>query len=487
MNNLINPYPGLRPFKSEEARFYVGREIVQKQTALRVDLSPLTVLFARSGIGKSSFLTCRFIPSIQDNRYVYYINEWGSDDSDKLIENAINSLSNMQHDSRQVKPLLVLDQFEDVFKINYKPERLWESIAAVANIPDAPVHVLISMREEWLGAWGDATDYLPEALNTTVRLAPLSESDVIRAIIRPAMIEGSIRATEELAYALMKDVTKPNVFGLGDKYVELGLLQLVCHRLWEDANVKGGIMNLDLYNHLGGADRMIREYVWRELGSVGESESQFSSYDRVLLAGLTRYFILAPGVKSIMTPDSMVRKLRITDLGIAGPAVLKKVGGSKGEKYMETLPEKRGEPPPLLKEWIADLFKKGTQAGFLKEQTGSLGTAHLYELTHDSLGGVFQEFSFEFERWISKRVGLCFGILFAGLFVLPYFIYEEILIGFQVALQKLAFLVAFMIAYVVFVWIFMKIFRFIYGIIAHPVIRWLCKGKLPLKRLDKTS
>lgn len=56
---MSNPYPGLRPFRAEEAAFFFGREALAASVATRLRLRPLTVLFARSGIGKSSFLTCR--------------------------------------------------------------------------------------------------------------------------------------------------------------------------------------------------------------------------------------------------------------------------------------------------------------------------------------------------------------------------------------------------------------------------------------------
>jgi len=56
---MSNPYPGLRPFRAEEAALFFGREALAASVATRLRLRPLTVLFARRGVGKSSFLTCR--------------------------------------------------------------------------------------------------------------------------------------------------------------------------------------------------------------------------------------------------------------------------------------------------------------------------------------------------------------------------------------------------------------------------------------------
>src|SRR5450631_1505478 len=110
----MNPYPGLRPFRQNEADLFMGREVVQGSVTTRVRISPLTLLVARSGVGKSSFLTCRLIPKLQENSAIRYVNEWGSAAPEVLINHAIETIENERNGHRE-KPLLILDQFEDVF------------------------------------------------------------------------------------------------------------------------------------------------------------------------------------------------------------------------------------------------------------------------------------------------------------------------------------------------------------------------------------
>ena len=129
----------------------MGREIVQASVSTRVRISPLTVLVARSGIGKSSFLTCRLIPTLQESSSVRYVSEWGGDTPQKLIAQALDSIGKDRSAHRE-KPVVVLDQFEDVFKLPNPRQPLWDQLAQLVNIDDSPVSILVSMREAV--AWG---------------------------------------------------------------------------------------------------------------------------------------------------------------------------------------------------------------------------------------------------------------------------------------------------------------------------------------------
>src|SRR5262245_31757215 len=111
-----NPYPGLRPFRAHEERYFLGRDIEAGQFTTRVGVSPFTVLFARSGVGKSSFLTCRLMPLLENDSSVVYHNEWGAAAPQVLVDTAIARVPSV---TRKEKPVVVLDQFEDIFKSQY--------------------------------------------------------------------------------------------------------------------------------------------------------------------------------------------------------------------------------------------------------------------------------------------------------------------------------------------------------------------------------
>jgi hypothetical protein len=121
----MNPYPGLRPFHADDAALFTGRELAADLIATRLRLTPLTLLFARSGVGKSSFLTCRLIPLLTATSNVAYLNEWGREHSAIAVKQRVNDLLTTAQQTIE-RPVLILDQFEDVFKLPGSRDDLWE-------------------------------------------------------------------------------------------------------------------------------------------------------------------------------------------------------------------------------------------------------------------------------------------------------------------------------------------------------------------------
>lgn len=480
-----NPYPGLRPFTSEESPLFMGREIITESITTRVRLSPLTVMFARSGVGKSSFLNCRLVPDLKQESAVMYKNEWGGQEPADEIDQLLSELGNSSRHAES--PVLVLDQFEDVFKVSSHRGKLWDRLAETVNIPDSPVHILISMREEWLGAWEEANDYLPDSLSSLYRLAPLTDREIKRAIKKPASIEGSITFSDELVSTLMADLRRPSAYGLGAMHIEPGLLQLVCRRLWNEAQLlRKNVVEPELYASLGGADRIIREFVWNALGSAGEettsiqestqSNPLFTAHDRVLWVGLTRHLTVAHGVKAIVSPRSLAKQLIIDDMGLAGLPVATYELDSAGEAYLEKIPEKRTDPPESVENWITSILNKACAAGFMKRQK----RGDLYELAHDSLADTFQVFKIEFEGWLRSKYYKLLGVLFGTLIVLPVSAFMIVSTGLYNALVELGVMTIALALYVVAMKIFMIVGKFIYKLIFGPIIRYLCRGRVQM-------
>src|ERR1041385_8423676 len=128
----MNPFVGLRPFREDERQFFTGRELASAYVETKSAINALTLLFARSGIGKSSFLTSRLIPDLRERHPVVYLNEWGGQSPQARVEEGLSRLSQAP---RHADPTgyLVLDQFEDVFKQESDRHGLWDNLSEVAN------------------------------------------------------------------------------------------------------------------------------------------------------------------------------------------------------------------------------------------------------------------------------------------------------------------------------------------------------------------
>ncbi|HEU0012090.1 MAG TPA: hypothetical protein VFQ45_00315, partial [Longimicrobium sp.] len=58
------PWPGPRPFTAREEAKFFGRESEQRHIVQRIDAGRITVISARSGVGKTSVLRAAVIPQL---------------------------------------------------------------------------------------------------------------------------------------------------------------------------------------------------------------------------------------------------------------------------------------------------------------------------------------------------------------------------------------------------------------------------------------
>lgn len=88
--NLPRRYPGLRPFeRSQQAVFHGRQEDVQRLSNL-ILRERLVVLFAKSGIGKTSLLQAGVAPELERHDYVPIMLR--TERSDKMILDSLDSI-----------------------------------------------------------------------------------------------------------------------------------------------------------------------------------------------------------------------------------------------------------------------------------------------------------------------------------------------------------------------------------------------------------
>ena len=61
-----SPWLGLRPFSEDVREYFFGRDAEVRDLFQRVVHKPLTVLFGRSGLGKTSLLQAALVPRLRD-------------------------------------------------------------------------------------------------------------------------------------------------------------------------------------------------------------------------------------------------------------------------------------------------------------------------------------------------------------------------------------------------------------------------------------
>lgn len=268
----INPYPGLRPFEADEDYLFFGREGQADALLRRLGKSRFVAVVGTSGCGKSSLVKAGLLPALHGGFMAGAGSGWrialfrpgrnpvremalalnapgvlGSDQADApdaaiqagIFEAALRRSSRgLVETVRQARLgphenlLLVVDQFEELFRFHAGPGKQKNSDEAAAFVKlilkavktrHPPIYVVITMRSDFLG---DCTRFrnLPETINDSQYLIPRMTRDQRRlAIEGPASVRGVCLAPR-LVQHLLNDV--------GDNPDQLPILQHALMRTW---------------------------------------------------------------------------------------------------------------------------------------------------------------------------------------------------------------------------------------------------------------
>ncbi len=306
----FNPFPGLRPFESDEDHLFFGREPDIDALLARLRTSRFVAVVGTSGSGKSSLVRSGLIPSLLSGVMAGAGSSWrvavlrpGEDPIGHLAEAASHTdvlgTDEQLGDTRRVlieatlrrgtlglvnavrqaripadhNVLVVVDQFEEIFRYRRgrAPNSRDESIAFVrllleaAAQQDLPIYVVVTMRSDFIG---DCMDFpgLPDAINAGLYLVGRMSRDALRsAITGPVAVAGGTIAPR-LVSRVLND--------LGDDHDQLPRAQHVLMRTCEHwtAHGTGGVaVDIADYEAVGtfrDALSQHAEEAWREAISV---------------------------------------------------------------------------------------------------------------------------------------------------------------------------------------------------------------------------
>lgn len=337
-----NPYIGLRPYKESESQWFFGRDADRKIFVDMVLANRLTLLFAASGVGKSSLLQAAVLPQLKDsgqeNLDAVYCNNWAGDPlvsirqatltelvargrmPKEAADAALGSLplprffQVCSHFCRQ--PLvIVLDQFEEFFHYHRGSQRFPEYKEQLVRLiidESLPIAVVISMREDFALALNAFKPDLPTLLfNKFYRLEKLTREDAELAIVQPAQLVG-FRYEPELLAALLADLaardrTSRAATPVADTElnVEPPYLQIVCSQLFELSRGSGEpTIKLATYRAHGGAQGLLASHIDRVTASLSYPERRLASQ-------CFSHLITRRGTKVAHTVDSLAHELRV--------------------------------------------------------------------------------------------------------------------------------------------------------------------------------
>ncbi|HKP35213.1 MAG TPA: hypothetical protein VJT71_00020, partial [Pyrinomonadaceae bacterium] len=263
-----SPYKFLDYYDIDEADSFFGRERETEILLSDVIATPLVLLFAKTGSGKTSLINAGVRPRLEELGYrTFYIRV--ERDPTRSAREALRqarllpariikkSLDFQLIDTvRRLKRPIVLffDQFEEFFLyiVNKSPEKARKFIANVAELysnPDSGVHLVFSFREEFFVEMDAFREEIPTIFHndSNLRLRWLDETQARLAITGPAK-NVRLKIEEPLLERLLSDLSE-------NGRVEPARLQIICDTLWRER--ARGRIRLAAYEKLGGATRIL--------------------------------------------------------------------------------------------------------------------------------------------------------------------------------------------------------------------------------------
>jgi len=381
-----NPFKGLEPFGPGDVLFGRDPELVLMKD--RIFRGRTTLLFAASGVGKTSFLRAKLIPEIQ-RRYreqfkVRYHGQWAGKDPLEALKTTLEcetasplrTLFATAGMPKGASWLVVLDQFEELFQYHtYRPyfQKFRGELSDAINATDASVSFVLSMREEFLGQLSAFDNRVPDLFTNYYRLKYPDRVQAEEIVRRTCEEGGGVEVDQAGLDALIDDLAKVEL-GTGldtaadeirRDYVLPPHLQLVCRGMWDAETARnatvGKFMFLEDYAALERSDR--KNPARRTLEEFCVSRvNALTPAQRRIAARAIDYLVTSQGAKMAYELNSLAKHMVVDEALLAATLEqLSRTGGIlrewqwQNERWFELYHDMYA---PIMYEWKERFVKE---------------------------------------------------------------------------------------------------------------------------------
>jgi WD40 repeat protein len=359
-----NPWPGLDPFDETDQEYFYGRTAESEELLRLVRRELLTVLFGRSGLGKTSLLKARLFPRLRkEDSLPVYVRLDHADGAPELRDQifhelrvacetyqvqashpaADESLWSFFHRrdaefwgerNRPVTPVIVFDQFEEIFTLGQKTEAAGARSAAflaelsdlIENRPSDAVKqaleadptaarrfdfkrstakIVLSFREDFLAEMEGLKERMPSLMYNRFRLLAMSGTQAYEVITRAGreLVDDDV-ARRILRLAWKNEPSPPvDLSDFPKIEIDPALLSVVCSELnhkRQQTKPPLGRITSDLLEGadreilsgfyergMAGLDPRVRAFVEDELITDRGYRDSHALEDALLLSGIT--------------------------------------------------------------------------------------------------------------------------------------------------------------------------------------------------------
>lgn len=365
-----NPWPGLASYDEAAREFFSGRGAEAAELARRIADEPVTVLFGKSGLGKSSLLRAGVFPLLRERGVLPVLVRLRYDiDAAEPMEQIAAALfaafaaGQIKHPPRRAgeslweylhreglafwapkirpaRPVLVLDQFEEVFTLGRsswtRVEAFREQLADLAEnrIPAAlaqrfeasgeassgldvhaqPYKIALSLREDFLPDLEGWHAAMPSLRRNRMRLLPMGVPQALQAVWNERTRH---LVDEPLAHLIVGFLASRA--GAGDSQAELveagheatvepALLSLVCRGI-NEARKRAGKEQFDATLFAAGKSRIVADFYRECLADRRPQVRRFIEDELVTEQGFRNSFAVVAAVGSGVVTDAELATL----------------------------------------------------------------------------------------------------------------------------------------------------------------------------------
>ena len=357
-----NPWPGLASYDEAAREYFSGRAAETAELARRIADDPVTVLYGKSGLGKSSLLGAGVAPLLRERGQLpVFVRLRHDADAPPLIEQLAAALFDafaagpVKHPPRRdgeplwdylhrdglafwapkiqpVRPVFVLDQFEEVFTLGAagRPgvEAFREQLADLAEnrIPAAlarriesgdaaragldlhaqPYRLVLSLREDFLPELEGWQAAMPSLRRNRMRLLPMRTAQALTAVCndRTRHLVDEALARRIVGYLAGGAVVGGATGGVAeaaddepdrDACVEPALLSLVCRGI-NDARRRAGKPRFDDALFDAGKGTIVADFCAQSLADQPARVRRFIEDELVTDQGFRNSFAVAAAI-----------------------------------------------------------------------------------------------------------------------------------------------------------------------------------------------
>jgi WD40 repeat protein len=358
-----SPWPGLFPYSEESSRFFNGRERETAELLRLVRRDTLCLLYGQSGLGKSSLIQAGLFPRLRQEALlpVYVRLDFAARDLDlrsqfwqvftRVLDgqdidarrpSADDSLWEYFNDAalefwdsqnRALTPVLVLDQFEEVFTRggNRGTEPAEGSfLRELGDLIDARVpasvhtlleddpgasarfhfgtprfRVLIGFREDFLPEFDDLFRALRLPAGSRLRLARMREEQALEAVRRTGgrLVDGEV-AAQIVAFVSGRE----SAIRARTAEVEPALLSVVCYELNNRRRARGE-PHISSALLSGARDQIIEEFYHRSLAGTPYAVREFVEEELLTESGYRDSAAIDDALKRPGVTEEAIRDL----------------------------------------------------------------------------------------------------------------------------------------------------------------------------------